>query len=126
MKIAPSSHAVARYQERIRPGLDTDAARVDLERLIREHGIIVERPDWYTEARERASKASHWVQLGPDVLMPCMERRDGVLMGLTVVHNHGLSAEARAKRNRSRRRHRFKPRASSYERERFGRQDEAA
>ncbi len=103
MRFHVTDHAVMRYQERLRPGLDVFAAKRDLQRLIAAHGVIVERPDWYVPARHRPSKATAWMMIGPDVLLPLMGTGSAFCV-LTVVCSHGLSDEARAKRSAEKRR----------------------
>lgn len=117
MRISATDHAVLRYVERVRPGLSFDAARVDLQRLIREHAEIVERPAWCVEARDRDSQATHWVTIGPDVVLPCAKTPRHNLVALTVITNHGLSARARAKRTAERRAAKRRRQAEPWQRE---------
>lgn len=102
MKITATDHAVQRYQERVRPSLSPEAARGDLERLLRLHAEPCERPEWYVERRTGSpAKATHWARIG-DVFLACVQPRPGRLLVLTVVTT-GLSPEARAKRTGERR-----------------------
>ncbi len=117
MKITATDHAVQRYNERVRPGLSVQAARADLERLIREHAQIVERPAWCVEARGGKSDATHWVTIGPDVVLPCAKTMRHALVALTVITNHGLSARARAKRTAERRAEKRRRQAEPWQRE---------
>ena len=102
MKITATDHAVQRYQERVRPSLSPEAARGDLERLLRLHAEPCERPEWYVERRTGPpTTATHWARIG-DVFLACVQPRPGRLLVLTVI-THGLSPEARAKRSGERR-----------------------
>lgn len=94
-------HAVARYQERVRPGLEVDHARIDLERLLPLGEITSWAPCWL-QSRQQQS-AAFYLTVG-DVslpLDPCREDRER-LVALTCLVRGSLSDRARASRNQRR------------------------
>lgn len=115
-----TNHAVARYQERVRPGLDLAAAKRELTRLLAEHGQESERPDWMAD---RADQPDLWVTIGPDVWLPCLVKQHGRIVAVSVVCNGNISEATRRKRNAERKRHTKgqKSHLTRYERETFGR-----
>lgn len=56
--ISASNHAVARYLERVRPGLDWDEAKAELEILLMVATPQVYRPGWCGRGGEYAR---HWL-----------------------------------------------------------------
>lgn len=102
VKLTP--HAVARYQERARPGLGVDLARIDLERLVA-IGEITSWTPWWLQSRQQQS-AAFYLTVGDVVLPldPCRQDRDR-LVALTCIVRGSLSERARASRNQRRSRY---------------------
>jgi hypothetical protein len=103
IEIHLSEHAVQRFHERVRPGLDRIAAEDALARLALHGTIDTEPPDWL--ARHQRQHAACYLVAGDVVLPldPC--RRDpAVLVALTCLARGGLSEPARQRRNLRRRR----------------------
>jgi hypothetical protein len=96
--IALSRHSVARYQERVRPGLDHHLAHTDLKRLMQLGEVTNRPPSWL--ARREAQRAAFYLTIGDVVLPldPCRRDRDQ-LVALTCIARGGLSDAARANRN---------------------------
>ncbi len=109
MNVSLTDHAVERYIERVRPGLGYPAAKADLLRLIEQHGVMVDRPDWYSPGR--TTQADRFVQVAPGVLLPCMVMQAGRLRAMTVICHGHVSDAHRADRN-ARRRARKRARSS--------------
>lgn len=103
VEVALSHHAVERYQERVRPGLEAKLARADLQRLM-SAGEITSCPPAWLQSRERQS-AAFYLTIGDVVLPldPCRRNRER-LVALTCIVRGSLSGAARA--SRSARRHR--------------------
>lgn len=95
MKINVTDHAALRYRERVKPHLDVDAARAELEALtafagepINHHPLAVEdhgHADWYAE-------------VAPGIWLP-LEKASNGWVAVTVLTNHGISEQTRTKRN---------------------------
>lgn len=68
-----SAHAAEQYRERVRPGLDVDAARAELERLRETGEISTAGPEWLNAAQP----APHYLLLGKDVVLPALPQGDG-------------------------------------------------
>ena len=65
-----SAHAVEQYQHRVKPGLDLDTARGELERLRRLGEISAEAPDWVNAAKP----APFCLLLGDAIVLPLAPR----------------------------------------------------
>ena len=61
-----SAHAVEQYHHRLKPGLDVDTARGELERLRRLGEISTEAPEWVNAARP----ARYYLLLGDAIVLP--------------------------------------------------------
>lgn len=68
-----SRHAADQYRDRVRPGLDIDAARAELERLRDTGEISSVAPEWLNAA----NPAPHYLLLGKDVVLPVLPQGDG-------------------------------------------------
>ena len=64
--VALSAHAVAQYQRRVKPGLNLDAARDELERLRPLGEMSTLAPDWVNAARP----APYYLLLGDAIVLP--------------------------------------------------------
>lgn len=98
-----SDHAVVRYRERVRPGLDHGQACSDLQRLL-EHGFISSRaPLWLRTTQ--AQRSAYYLVVGDIALPldPCTRDRER-LVALTCLTRGGLSDAVRASRNLKRHR----------------------
>lgn len=89
-------HAVRRYHERVRPGLDLTMAGRELRKLIHGARLHPDGPAW-TTARP---KTVAWILLGDDIALPLVNAGPGRLMAVTCLTRGGLSPETRAHRNR--------------------------
>ena len=87
-----SDHAVARYQERVRPGLDEAAARAELERLRAVATVVREAPAWL----HAADQASCYLLLGDDVVLPLLRRSGGGWVASTCVAKSTMTVQRRA------------------------------
>ena len=97
LTIELSSHAVDRFRERVRPGLDPEAACDELARLAAIGELHDEAPAWLA-ARQRQEATAYLV--AGDVVLPLQARPNppdhyGVP---TCLVRGGLSFEARARR----------------------------
>ena len=105
LTIELSRHAVERFRERVRPGLDVDAASDELARLAAIGEIHEEAPEWLASRQRQV--ASLYLVAG-DVVLPLQFRmgEDDCYGAMTCLVRGGLSLEARARRHaRRRRRH---------------------
>ena len=68
-----SRHAADQYRDRVRPGLDVDAARAELERLRDTGEVSSVAPEWLNAA----NPAPHYLLLGKDVVLPVLPQGDG-------------------------------------------------
>lgn len=113
MKYVATTHAVERYIERVRPSLPPKTAKLELERLARQEGVLYpERPECLPlpsdELMWDTRDADGYLELG-DTGIFC------IVLGsrlLTVVHRGGLSEEGRVRRNERKQRKRKSRRSS--------------
>lgn len=98
-----SDHAVIRYRERVRPGLEHGQAHRDLERLLR-YGFISSRAPLWLHTTQ-AQRSAYYLIVG-DIVLPLdpYPRDRQRLVALTCLTRGGLSNAARASRNLKRRR----------------------
>ncbi len=68
-----SVHAIEQYQQRVKPGLDPDAARAELERLRAVATITTDQPVWLHAARE----APCYLLIGESIALPITPQADG-------------------------------------------------
>ncbi len=94
-----SQHAVQRYRERIKPGLDEAAARSELERL-RAVGTVVREPPTWLHA---ADHAPCYLLFGDDVALPLLRHSDGGWVASTCVPRSTLTSERRQAKTARRR-----------------------
>ncbi len=71
--VALSFHAVAQYQQRVKPGRNLDAARDELERLRPLGEISNLAPDWVNAARP----APYYLLLGDAIVLPLAPQAAG-------------------------------------------------
>ncbi len=93
-----SAHAVDRYRERIKPGLDEAAARIELERL-RAVGTVVREPPTWLHA---ADHAPCYLLFGDDIVLPLLHA-DGGWIASTCVPKSTLTSERRQAKTARRR-----------------------
>lgn len=112
LEIQLTTHAIERFQQRVRPGLDLEAAGDELARLLATAAIVQDPPDWF--ARRQARVACSYLVVG-DLVLPLQQSRsgDGTLVAVSCIPRGSLSEMARARRNSARRRAnlRARPRA---------------
>jgi hypothetical protein len=96
-----TSHAVDRYRERVRPGLDVQHARIDLERLLSLGEITSWAPCWLQPRQHQA--AAFYLTVG-DISLPLDPNREDRerLVALTCLVRGSLSDCARLSRNQRR------------------------
>lgn len=68
-----SAHAAEQYQHRVKPGLDLDAARAELERLRAIGDISPRAPGWVNAA----NPAPYYLLIGDAVVLPLLPQGDG-------------------------------------------------
>jgi hypothetical protein len=84
--IVLSDHAIERYQERVRPGLDRQAALEDLRHTLTSAGVwSLEAPDWLD-----TQHGDGFVLLGDDVALPIQAAPDGALVATTCLTRGGM------------------------------------
>jgi len=71
--VSVSIHAAEQYRERLRPGLELDAALAELKRLQETGEISTIAPEWLNTAKP----APHYLLLGNDVVLPVLPQGDG-------------------------------------------------
>lgn len=77
-----SAHAVEQYRERVKPGLDLDTARGELERLRPVGEISADAPSWVNAAKP----APYYMLLGDAIVLPLAPDRDGWVATTCVTH----------------------------------------
>ena len=90
-QVTVSGHAVERYRDRVKPGLDSDAARTELERLCALGLIHTEAPGWVNPARP----AAYYLLLGDLIVLPLAPQADA-WVATTCVAQRTLTPTRRA------------------------------
>jgi len=107
-----SAHAVDQYQHRVKPGLELEAARAELDRLRPLGQISAEAPGWVNAARQ----AHYYLLLGDAIVLPLAPQGDSWIATTCVTQRTltptGRSAKSARKaslgaRKRAQRRARF-------------------
>ena len=93
MNVTLSQHAITRYMERVRPGLDFPAARIELRLLIDRHGLQREPP-----AALQARPADAWVSIGDDVWLPCKRHGNRLVAQSVLCRGHEREGAGRHRR----------------------------
>jgi hypothetical protein len=91
-----SAHAVEQYQHRLKPGLDVDTARGELERLRRLGEISTDAPEWVNAARP----ASFYLLLGDAIVVPLAPQGEGWVATTCVTQRTLTSTRRNAKSGR--------------------------
>jgi len=90
-QVAVSAHAVEQYRDRVKPGLDSDAARTELEQLCALGLIQTEAPGWVNPARP----AAYYLLLGDQIVLPLAPQAD-TWVATTCVAQRTLTPTRRA------------------------------
>lgn len=100
-----STHAVERFQERVRPGLTLAAAEDELAHLALAGDVVTTAPPWHAD---RAAREAPYYLLIADLILPLQPGTEaGVYVATTCLPKGSVSDATRARRNdrrRSRRR----------------------
>ena len=94
-----SVHAVEQYRHRVRPGLDQNAARTELERLCATGESSDVAPVWL----EPAKRAPYYLLLGDDVALPLFAQWDRWIATALVAQGTLTPTRRAEKSTRSRR-----------------------
>jgi hypothetical protein len=86
-----SAHAVEQYRDRVKPGLDPDAARAELEQLCTLGLIQIEAPGWVNPAK----RATSYLLLGDQIVLPLAPQADA-WVATTCVAQRTLTPTRRA------------------------------
>jgi hypothetical protein len=86
-----SAHAVEQYRDRVKPGLDPDAARAELEQLCTLGLIQTEAPAWVNPAK----RATNYLLLGDQIVLPLAPQADA-WVATTCVAQRTLTPTRRA------------------------------
>ena len=90
-KVVVSAHAVEQYRDRVKPGLDPDAARAELEHLRALGHVPAEPPGWVNPARP----AAYYLLLGDQIVLPLAPQADA-WVATTCVTRRTLTPRRRA------------------------------
>ena len=90
-QVTVSAHAVEQYRDRVKPGLDPDAARTELEQLCTLGLIQPEAPGWVNPARP----AAYYLLLGDQIVLPLAPQADA-WVATTCVAQRTLTPTRRA------------------------------
>ena len=90
-EVMVSAHAVGQYRDRVKPGLDPDAARGELEHLRALGHVQTEPPDWVNPARP----AAYYLLLGDQIVLPLAPQADA-WVATTCVTRRTLTPRRRA------------------------------
>ena len=88
-----SDHAVEQYQQRIKPGLDLDAAQAELEQLRAVAQINASAPGWVNAVRQ----APCYLLIGDAIVLPVLPDRDGWVATTCLIDRTITPARRRAK-----------------------------
>ena len=90
-EVMVSAHAIEQYRDRVKPGLDPDAARAELDQLCTLGGVQTEPPGWVNPARP----AAYYLLLGDHIVLPLAPQADG-WVATTCVAQRTLTPTRRA------------------------------
>ena len=90
-QVIVSAHAVEQYRERVKPGLEPDAVRAELEQLCTLGRIQTEAPRWVNPARP----AAFYLLLGEQIVLPLAPQADA-WVATTCVAQRTLTPARRA------------------------------
>ena len=90
-QVTVSAHAVEQYRDRVKPGLDPDAARAELEQLRTLGRIQTEAPGWVNATRP----AAYYLLLGEQIVLPLAPQADA-WVATTCVAQRTLTPTRRA------------------------------
>ena len=93
-QVTVSAHAVEQYRDRVKPGLEPDAARAELEQLCTLGRIQTEAPGWVNPARP----AAYYLLLGDHIVLPLAPQADA-WVATTCVTQRTLTPTRRAARS---------------------------
>jgi len=93
-QVAVSAHAVEQYRDRVKPGLDSDGARAELEQLCALGLIQGDAPGWVNPARP----AAYYLLLGDQIVLPLARQADN-WVATTCVAQRTLTPTRRAARS---------------------------
>ena len=97
MKFVVSDHAIQRFHERVKPALSLDAAKRELEVLVRLAGIPGHKPDWLYLPEEATRATDAYLTLSDGIVAPVVGRHI-----TSVITRAGSNATHRANKNRAR------------------------
>jgi hypothetical protein len=90
-QVTVSAHAVEQYRDRVKPGLDPDGARAELEQLCTLGRIQTQAPGWVNPARP----AAYYLLLGEQIVLPLVPHADA-WVATTCVAQRTLTPTRRA------------------------------
>jgi len=90
-QVTVSAHAVEQYRDRVKPGLEPDAARAELEQLCALGRVQTEAPGWVNPARP----AAYYLLLGEQIVLPLAPQADA-WVATTCVAQRTLTPTRRA------------------------------
>ena len=90
-EVMVSAHAVEQYRDRVKPGLEPDAARAELEHLRALGQVRTEPPGWVNPARP----AAYYLLLGDEIVLPLAPEADA-WVATTCVTKRTLTPTRRA------------------------------
>lgn len=106
MRVFLSKHAVARYQERVRPTVELDRAEAELRALISAcEPVLGPVPEGY----DPLEPSDGWLEVSDGVLLACQKK--GADLVATTVLVRGMGYEKRRRREAKRKRRRARARA---------------
>jgi hypothetical protein len=91
--VAVSAHAAEQYQRRVKPGLDLDAARGELDRLRALGEISAQEPAWLNAA----TPAPYYLLIGDAIVLPLLPQGDGWVATTCVTQRTLTTTRRRAK-----------------------------
>lgn len=111
LEIHLSSHAIERFHQRVRPGLDLDSAGDELSRLVAIGELSDTAPPWHAH---RQAQEAHAYLIVADLVLPLQPAQDdpSALVAVSCIPRGGLSDAARARRNGRRRSQRLRQRSA--------------
>jgi hypothetical protein len=90
-EVAVTDHAVARYRERVKPGLSLGDAEAELLHVLPFARLEAEMPGWHVAPLEQPVAA--WAMLGDGIAFPLVHgSQPGVLVAVTCL-THGCRSE---------------------------------
>jgi hypothetical protein len=111
LAVEVSAHAIERYAERVKPGLDLQAAECEVLAVIANHAVLIEVAPAWVIPNEVSGKATLWACVGDGIVFALAQppqNPGGLWYAVTCITRSCVSEQTRERRNAKAAARRFK------------------